>query len=67
MQCFDGLHHGLLIRNLWGLCFEPEEYAEEIWQCFSFVLLAGEKIFLCADICLKTLEIDLELLFELCP
>jgi hypothetical protein len=57
-QCFYGLRYSLLIRNLWGLCFEPEEYVKEVWHHFSVVLLPGEKAFLCADICLKTLEID---------
>jgi hypothetical protein len=41
----------------------PKESAKKVWQCFSFILLAGEKIILCGDIRLKALEIDQEFLF----
>jgi hypothetical protein len=58
VQCFDGLDYSLFIDNLRGLCFQSKEPAEEIWQCFSFILLAGEEIFLCTDVCLETLEVD---------
>jgi hypothetical protein len=57
-QCFNSLGYSMLIRDLWGWRFKPKESLEEIWQCFSFVLLAGEEIFFCADICLKTLEVN---------
>jgi hypothetical protein len=67
MQCFDSLHYSLLIRDLRGLHFKLKESTEEISQCFSFVLLAGEQIFFCADICLKMLQVNLEFLLELCP
>jgi hypothetical protein len=58
VQCFDGLDYSLFIDNLWGLCFQPKEPVEEIWQYFSFILLAGEEIFLCTDVCLETLKVD---------
>jgi hypothetical protein len=57
-QCFDSLCYGLLISDLQGLCFKMKEFMEEIWQCFSFLLLVGEEIFFYANICLKTLEVD---------
>jgi hypothetical protein len=57
-QCFDSMHYNLLIRDLWGLRFKPKESTEEIWQCFSFILLAREEIFFCTDIFLKTLEVN---------
>jgi hypothetical protein len=55
---FDSLRYSLLIQDLWGLCFKPKESTKEIWQYFSFVLLAGEEIFFSVDICLKTLEVN---------
>jgi hypothetical protein len=30
VQCFYGLCYDLLIRDLWGLCFEMKEPPEEI-------------------------------------
>jgi hypothetical protein len=57
-QCFDSLHYSLLIRDLRGLRFKPKESTEEIWQYFSFILLAGKEIFFCVDICLKTLKVN---------
>jgi hypothetical protein len=67
------VHAMLLWIVLWlghmrapDLCFETKEPAKEIWQCLSFVLLAQEKIFLCAEICLETMNVNQEFLLELC-
>jgi hypothetical protein len=57
-QHFYGLCYGLLVKDLWGLCFETKEPTKEVWQCLSFILLAREKIFLRTEICLKTLEVN---------
>jgi hypothetical protein len=36
----------------------PKELAKEVWQCLPFVLLAGEEILFCSDICLEALEVN---------
>jgi hypothetical protein len=57
-QRFYGLCYGLLMCDLRGLRFETNEPAEKIWQCPSFILLAQEKVFLRAEICMKTMEVN---------
>jgi hypothetical protein len=55
-QYFDGLHYSLLIRDLWGLRFKPKDRRN--MAIFLFRAVGRRKIFFCADIFLKTLEVN---------